>query len=371
MASPSRLRVHHHICLQRRGGAAKAAKLLIRALEELGHACTWSYELAEAPPQEIAADCAPGAEPGSPSGSRLAPGELARAPEGVFHLHATAEHLAALRALAGRAGPVVLTAHDCSWLTGGCVFPMNCEGWPRDCDPCPRGYADAARVRAERREALAALAPALVAPSRWMAGLLRAAFPGTPITVAPNGVAMPPRLPAKARAKAALGVAPQAKVALFLAHGGRLAEYKGGGQFLDIWEGIKRRVPEAVGFIVGGPEHGRRDDLIFWPYLEDEALTRVFAASDVFVYPSLADNHPLAVLEAMAHGLPVAAYAVGGIPEQLPDDRFGRLVPRGEAGRLIDQAALLLTSPSQARSVAREALARCRERFRVERMAAD
>jgi glycosyltransferase involved in cell wall biosynthesis len=367
MASPSLLRVHHHVCLERRGGATKAAKLLIRALSELGHACTWSYELAETSPENASVETPAGIAPGE----QLAPADIALAPEGIFHLHATADHLTALRALAGRQEPVVVTAHDCSWLTGGCIFPMNCEGFSRDCDPCPRGYAEAARVRVDRRTALAALSPILVAPSRWMAGLLRAAFPGTQVAVAPNGVAIPSRLPAKAQAKAALGVSPQAKVALFLAHGGRLAEYKGGGQFLDIWEGIKGRVPEAVGFIAGGPEHGRRDDLIFWPYLEDEALTRIYAASDVFVYPSLADNHPLAVLEAMAHGLPVAAYAVGGIPEQLPDDRFGRLVFRGEAGRLIDQAALLLASPSLARSVARAALARCREHFPVLRMAKD
>jgi glycosyltransferase involved in cell wall biosynthesis len=338
---------------------------LLRALGGLGVANTWSFELAETPPDSAAAAA------GIPPGAALAPADLARAPAGVFHLHASAGHLEALRALAGRSGPVVVTAHDCSWLTGGCVFPMDCQEFSRGCDPCPRGYADAARARAERRAALAALSPILVAPSRWMAGLLRAGFPGAAVAVAPNGVAIPPRPPAKARAKAALAVSPRAKVALFLAHGGRLAKYKGGDQFLDIWAGIKRLVPEAVGFIAGGPEYGRRDDLIFWPYLEDEALARVYAASDVFVYPSLADNHPLAVLEAMAHGLPVAAYAVGGIPEQLPDDRCGRLVPRGEAGRLIDQAALLLSSPALARSVAREALARCREHFQVARMAAD
>lgn len=367
MASPSRLRIHHHVCLERRGGATKAAKLLIRALEEPGWAQEWSHELAEAPLPEAPADPAGEAAPGRP----LAPDALADAQADVFHLHATAEHLAALRALAGYPGRVVVTAHDCSWLTGGCIFPMDCAGYSRDCRDCPRGFADAARERAGRREAISALSPALIAPSGWMAGLLRAAFPELAVTVAPNGVVVPAALAAKATAKAGLGVSPQAKVVLFLAHGGLQAEYKGGRHFLDIWEAIKRREPRAVGFVAGGQEYGRRDDLIFWPYLEGEALTAVYAASDVFVYPSLADNHPLAVLEAMAHGLPVAAYAVGGIPEQLPGERYGLLVPPGQAGQLIDQAARVLDSPALARSLAGESLARCRKCFGVSRMAQD
>jgi glycosyltransferase involved in cell wall biosynthesis len=363
MIPPEAGPVHHHVCLERRGGATKAAKLLMEALGRAGTACSWSFEFAEEPSEDAPADPIPGL--------RLAPEALDRAPEGVFHLHATRGHLAALLSLAPRAGSVVLTAHDCSWLTGGCVFPMDCPEFVRGCGVCPRGYPEPGQSRVAKRRALEALAPVLVAPSGWMAKLLKAEFPGLAVKVAPNAVAAPDTLPDKAAAKTRLGVSPLARTALFLAHGGVDAGYKGGPRFVDIWERLKRGVPEAVGFIAGGTRHGREDDLIFWPYLEGGKLSLLFDASDVLVYPTLADNHPLAVLEAMAHGAAVVAYAVGGIPEQIPGKGFGLLAAPGNAEELASLAASLLASPHLAKTVSSLALERCRQLFSPQRLAKD
>src|SRR5262249_46835723 len=54
--------------------------------------------------------------------------------------------------------------------------------------------------------------------------------------------------------------------------------------------------------------------------------------SDVFVFPSLGENMPLAVLEALCCGLPVVATDVGGIPEAVGED--GALVPPGDPDAL-------------------------------------
>jgi glycosyltransferase involved in cell wall biosynthesis len=55
-------------------------------------------------------------------------------------------------------------------------------------------------------------------------------------------------------------------------------------------------------------------------------------SSDVFVLSSLSENMPLAVLEALCCGVPVAATDVGGVPEALGDD--GALAPGGDASQL-------------------------------------
>jgi glycosyltransferase involved in cell wall biosynthesis len=89
---------------------------------------------------------------------------------------------------------------------------------------------------------------------------------------------------------------------------------------------------------------------------------------DVFALPSRRDPFPLAVLEAMACGLPVVASDVGGIPEQLGADA-GRLVPPGDAQALAD-ALVELAGNADLRARLGEAGRRRVEReFTIERQA--
>ncbi len=71
----------------------------------------------------------------------------------------------------------------------------------------------------------------------------------------------------------------------------------------------------------------RYPDARFLGLLEDEALARVYSASDVFVFPSLTDTFGNVLLEALASGLPVAAYPVTGPKDVLTDPAVGVLDP--------------------------------------------
>jgi glycosyltransferase involved in cell wall biosynthesis len=57
---------------------------------------------------------------------------------------------------------------------------------------------------------------------------------------------------------------------------------------------------------------------------------------DVFVSPARREAFPLSTLEAMAHGVPVVATAVGGVLEQITNGRNGLLVPSTDAAALAD-----------------------------------
>jgi glycosyltransferase involved in cell wall biosynthesis len=68
----------------------------------------------------------------------------------------------------------------------------------------------------------------------------------------------------------------------------------------------------------------------------------ILAAADVFVMPSLSEGLPLALVEAMAAGLPVVVSEVGGVPEVAATGREAILVPPGDPAPLARGLATLL-----------------------------
>ena len=94
-----------------------------------------------------------------------------------------------------------------------------------------------------------------------------------------------------------------------------------------------------------------------------DALLRLFAQADLFVFPTRGDCLPLAVMEALASGLPVVTTTVGALPEAVTHGETGWVVPPDDAGALAGAlAALAEDAPLRARLSSR-ARAVGRERF--------
>ena len=98
-------------------------------------------------------------------------------------------------------------------------------------------------------------------------------------------------------------------------------------------------------------------------------VARLLHASDVLVLPSHArvETFPLAVIEAMAVGIPVVASAVGSIPELIRTDDTGFLIPPADGVALAAQVAHILRHPGAAREVALRGRDAVRARFGIER----
>lgn len=101
--------------------------------------------------------------------------------------------------------------------------------------------------------------------------------------------------------------------------------------------------------------------------LRDDVDT-ILTAADIFVQPSLSEGLPLAVLEAMAFGLPVVATRVGGVPEAVVDGDTGYLVPAGDPEALGTALARLIESPDRGRSMGAAGRERAEAGFSVQRM---
>jgi glycosyltransferase involved in cell wall biosynthesis len=100
-----------------------------------------------------------------------------------------------------------------------------------------------------------------------------------------------------------------------------------------------------------------------------QAMARL-AEADVFCLPSTYEGLPLAILEAMAAGLPVVATAVSGNPEAVVDGVTGLLVPPESAEALAAALVALLTDPARARVMGEAGRQRVAERFAIDVVAA-
>jgi glycosyltransferase involved in cell wall biosynthesis len=76
-----------------------------------------------------------------------------------------------------------------------------------------------------------------------------------------------------------------------------------------------------------------------------ERLLNLFQQADIFVFPTRADCLPLAIMEAMAAGLPIITTCVGALPEAVISGQTGLVVPPNDADALANAITLLATDP--------------------------
>jgi sugar transferase (PEP-CTERM/EpsH1 system associated) len=98
-------------------------------------------------------------------------------------------------------------------------------------------------------------------------------------------------------------------------------------------------------------------------------VPRLLAASDLFALSSLSEGVSMALLEAMAAGLPVAATEAGGTPEVVVPGHTGLLVPPGDPEALANALVILLKDPARAREMGRAGATWVQAEFSFEAMA--
>jgi glycosyltransferase involved in cell wall biosynthesis len=131
---------------------------------------------------------------------------------------------------------------------------------------------------------------------------------------------------------------------------GRLTVEKGIAILLDALARLGRD-DWTISVVGDGPERATGEALVaarglaqlvrFHGLLPKPEIAALLRRSDGLVLPTLFDNSPCVVLEALATGLPVLASRVGGLPE-LVDDTTGILVEPGNAEALVRGLAALL-----------------------------
>lgn len=187
-------------------------------------------------------------------------------------------------------------------------------------------------------------------------------FRKSSIPVIANGVAVEPPAPAgwRAELRLQLGIP---STSLIVGCVARLTPEKGHCHLLRAFASLKGKSSRPMALLLLGDGEESKDlkdlcrqleiadQVFFLGHRED--VPALLAEMDLFVLPSLSEGLPMALLEAMAAGVPVVATAVGGVPEALDQGRAGLLVPSADPGALATAMARLAENADERHALAR------------------
>lgn len=276
----------------------------------------------------------------------------------LINLHNAHGHYLSMTSVANlaRRAPLVWTLHDFFALTGGCAFPGDCDRWLSQCGSCPQlgqyplvtKYDRTRRMQSIKRSTLCDLPTTIVTPSQHLARAVQRSrvFRNADLRTIPYGVDTNLFHPGRSHARRLLGLGQDDPIILVVAQG-----------LDDPRKGIGYAVRaiadvDALNLVVLLLGAGGGHELVGslgahqvkpLGYVTDRvALARCYAAADLLVFTSLAENFPCVVQEAMACGTPVLAFDIDGVREQIESDRTGFLVPARDVNSLTQAARALL-----------------------------
>lgn len=175
--------------------------------------------------------------------------------------------------------------------------------------------------------------------------------------------------------RAEFGIGPDDVMIVALA---RLVWFKGVDMLVDAMEILSRTHPNAKAVVCGdgvlreklelrARSKGVERQILFAGVRRD--IPDMLSAADIFALPSVSEGLPIAILEAMAAGLPLVCTAVDGIPEVVLDGKVGLLSRPRDPETFASNLARLIDDPAMRRRMGDAARDRVNAAFTAERMA--
>ena len=248
----------------------------------------------------------------------------------IVHLHWVAFGMLPIAALSKLERPAVWTLHDMWGLTGGCHYDEGCDRFLRGCGLCPILRSEhendlSARLLQKKRIAIERSGITIVSPSRWLAAQARQSvvFAGSRIEVIPNGLDLTVYKPLDQSMARSLFSLPMHKHIVLFGAASPTGERRKGYQLLvEALDQIARTYPiDEICVVLFGQSDGIPSSLSGFPVHvigtlhDDVSLAALYSSADVFVVPSLQDNLPNTVAEALACGTPCVAFNIGGMSD--------------------------------------------------------
>lgn len=255
---------------------------------------------------------------------------------------------------------VVITMHDQWYFTGICHYSGDCDKYTSHCHHCTlmNGTAlgdFASQLFDKKQHIYEDSKVTFVGCSQWMANLARtsALTQGHKVVSIPNAINTEQFRPLdKTAARKELSLPLKGKLLLFGCQ--RITDERKGFRYLvDALQIIKRDNPEIAQnteiVVVGGKADSISSHLPFSiipvSYVSDpQKMIALYNAVDLYVTPSLQDNLPNTIMEALACGTPCVGFDVGGIPEMIDHKKNGYVARYKDSADFAEGIKWVLTS---------------------------
>lgn len=277
----------------------------------------------------------------------------------IIHLHNVHGHyfsVTDIPDLATRA-PLVWTFHDYFPISGGCAFPYECDRWLSQCGQCPQlgqypiatTFDRTRRMQSIKRQFFHHLPVTIITPSTHLTRAVEDSgmFAAADVRTIPYGVDTTIFYPDREESRKKLDISNNRPVVMLAAQG--LDDpRKGLHHAVEALRDVD--VPDLLILLIGGGEDHEivqslgKHEVRAMGYVTDPVeMARMYAASDLFLFTSLAENYPCVVMESMASGTAVLAFDINGVIEQMEDGLTGFLVTTANTKNLAQAAQMLLT----------------------------
>lgn len=261
--------------------------------------------------------------------------------------------LKGIRKIVKSGKPVVWTMHDLWPATGICHVTLGCQAYKGVCHSCqylPGGGAAndlSTKIFNKKKKLYYNSGIHFVSCSKWLGDQARRStlLTGLQVSTIPNPIdthVFCPKDKKQARLHVTLPV--DKRVILFVSQRVTM-ERKGIAYLIDAVGKLADRFPamreDTVIAILGGhaDEVAAQLPLPAIPlgYVSNERqIVDIYNSADVFVNPSLDENLPNTIMEAMACGVPSVGFKVGGIPEMIDHQRNGYVARYKDADDLAE-----------------------------------
>ena len=254
----------------------------------------------------------------------------------VIHLHWINQGMLSLkdiRRIIESGKPIVWTMHDMWPFTGICHYAGDCDKYTTHCENCPILYKGNKKDLSfhtfqQKKRMLEGSHIHFVSCSQWLGNMAKRSklIGNHSIVSIPNAIntnLFKPRDKQAARHKLGL---PMDKQLLLFGSMKTTDKRKGIDYLVNACELLAKSHPDfckQLGVVILGKESNLYESLFPFPiysmnYVNSEKeLADIYNAVDLYVTPSLQDNLPNTIMEAMACGIPCVGFNVGGIPEMI------------------------------------------------------